>query len=227
MSRYSEVSEKGIHSMGTREQNRIQTVLAMQRATLDLVERQGLAATTIGQIAANVGVSERTFFRYFSSKEHAILPGHHDLTDALVSSDIVPGERSDMLKNLLQISRTFFANEVDRQEFRRISRLLVNEPELMGAVTRQERALVSELSPVLERKANLSFMQALLLAETVVVAWRVAWLSYAHDEVNGGDADPLALFDQTMIELGADADSADAGVVAAGSADAGVASSGR
>lgn len=42
------------------------------RAALDLFARQGYEATTVDQIAAAVGVSRRTFFRYYDSKREAV-----------------------------------------------------------------------------------------------------------------------------------------------------------
>ena len=42
------------------------------RAALDLFARQGYDETTIDQIAAAVGVSRRTFFRYYDSKREVV-----------------------------------------------------------------------------------------------------------------------------------------------------------
>lgn len=44
---------------------------ALARATVHLFLTRGVAATTADDIAAEAGVSRRTFFRYFSSKEDA------------------------------------------------------------------------------------------------------------------------------------------------------------
>lgn len=55
--------------IGKRAAQRAETRERLQRSALELFHRDGFAATSVAEIAAGAGVTERTFFRHFPSKE--------------------------------------------------------------------------------------------------------------------------------------------------------------
>jgi AcrR family transcriptional regulator len=55
--------------MGKREAQRAQTRERLQRSALERFRDDGFEATSVAEIAAGAGVTERTFFRHFPSKE--------------------------------------------------------------------------------------------------------------------------------------------------------------
>lgn len=59
---------------GLRERKKEQTRRSLRDSAAVLFARHGFAGTTVADIAAGANVSERTFFRYFESKEALLLP---------------------------------------------------------------------------------------------------------------------------------------------------------
>jgi AcrR family transcriptional regulator len=60
-------------SSGLRERKKAETRAALQDAALELADRHGLDKVSVEAIADEAGVSPRTFFNYFTSKEDAVL----------------------------------------------------------------------------------------------------------------------------------------------------------
>ena len=61
-----------------RDKHKSQTARALRAAALKLFATQGYDATTTEEIAEKAGVSARTFFRYFPTKESLLYVGEHD-----------------------------------------------------------------------------------------------------------------------------------------------------
>jgi len=69
-----------------RERKKRQTREALVRAALELFDAKGYEQTHVREITDAVDVSERTFFRYFASKEDLALSFARDWTDAMLKS---------------------------------------------------------------------------------------------------------------------------------------------
>lgn len=59
--------------LGLRELKKRQTRIAMHRAALELVAEHGFAQVTVEMIARRAGVSTRTFFNHWTTKDAAVL----------------------------------------------------------------------------------------------------------------------------------------------------------
>jgi len=69
---------------------------ALLEAALDLFSANGYDETTTDQIADSAGVSPRTFFRYFPTKESVLFFGEYDFIDAVSGVYLAqPEELSD------------------------------------------------------------------------------------------------------------------------------------
>ncbi len=60
--------------MGLRERKRRQTRRELIRAAMRLFEGKGYEETTVAEIASAAGVSTKTFFNYFASKDEVLFP---------------------------------------------------------------------------------------------------------------------------------------------------------
>lgn len=83
-----------MNEIGRRAQQKAATREALHQAALRMFEERGYDATTVKDIAAAASVTERTFFRYFPSKE-----------------DLVVGELIDVLQPLAEEIRRRPADE--------------------------------------------------------------------------------------------------------------------
>jgi AcrR family transcriptional regulator len=91
-------------SEGLREQKRIQTLQRISEVGLKLFVAKGYEATTLDEIAAAAGISRRTFFYYFDSKEDilvAYVDGYADALKALVLENASSGSPLNIVRDAL------------------------------------------------------------------------------------------------------------------------------
>jgi mycofactocin system transcriptional regulator len=91
------------------------------RAALDLFQRQGYEETTVSEIAAAVGVSRRTFFRYYDSKRDVVW-GEFDAELVRLASQLRQAEAGepmlDVLRRAVMATNRFGAGELGELRIR-------------------------------------------------------------------------------------------------------------
>ena len=160
-----------------RTRRRLATERDLHEAALQLMAQRGFVATTVDEIVAAAGVSQRTFFRYFATKEDVVLLGYRALDDAL-DSLAIPHNPRCALEALL----TFHEQQIDKvthddaDRYVTLQRLISTEPALRDAVAARELASMERLRIRLD--AHLPGDQPLvsrLIAEIATAILRVTF----------------------------------------------------
>jgi AcrR family transcriptional regulator len=140
-----------------RELKKLRTRTALVDAALELFLEKGYEATTIDEIVAAVRMSQRTFFRYFATKEDVVTGflAEYDevMKEALAARP--PGERP--LTALYESLRAVLAaiSESDPEatdRFRRVRQVIEANPPLVAAQMARHAAAEGELVTLVARR---------------------------------------------------------------------------
>ncbi|OBB95727.1 TetR/AcrR family transcriptional regulator [Mycobacterium sp. 852002-40037_SCH5390672] len=103
---------------GLRERRRRQTSGEIRDAAVRLVLERGFDEVTIEEVCAEAGVSTRTFFNYFPSKESAIAYGPSDVPADLAAEFIArgPGPHCVVLEELIALAARHLRGMAPRRE---------------------------------------------------------------------------------------------------------------
>ena len=123
--------------LSLREQKRLETRLRIEDAATKLVDEQSFSAVTIERICEVAGISRRTFFNYFDSKESAVLGAPST-------------EFTEEMRELFLNEPTTSMVDLVLQLVKRIS----NDPDAAAAAISRKRAKSIELIDLIEERLN-------------------------------------------------------------------------
>ncbi|MFC9686427.1 TetR family transcriptional regulator [Streptomyces sp. NPDC056948] len=169
-----------------RERRRLATESEIEDAALDLFEQRGFEGTTVDGIAARVGMSQRTFFRYFATKEDAAL-GPNRAFEALLTARLdgsVAGTSTlrDVEEAVAGVLGELGSSRPDVvRRMVRVRRLVMKDEALRGAALRREAEQCERFLRLLATTTGSAppDPRVRLLAETVSVTLRVAFDDWA------------------------------------------------
>ncbi|BBZ54321.1 TetR family transcriptional regulator [Mycolicibacterium phocaicum] len=151
----------------------------LEQAALDLYLEQGFDATTVAEIAARAGLTERTFFRHFTDKREVLFRGR-ELADALEAAiDDAPAAAAplDAVAGALESLSDFFADR--RPHARRRQTVIAANPSLQERELIKLASLATTICDALRRRGVADPMAG-LVAEAGIAVFKVAfehWLT--------------------------------------------------
>lgn len=147
----------------------------LQQAALDLFAEQGYDETTVAQIAARAGVTDRTFFRQFSDKREVLFAGSERLL-ALFVDAVAASPATDPLQittDALHAAAEFFPQ--DRLPWSRTrADLVFTHPALAEREQLKMVTLASAVAKAL-RERGIGEPAASLLAHSTITVFQVSF----------------------------------------------------
>jgi AcrR family transcriptional regulator len=147
----------------------------LERAALDLYDERGFDSTTVAEIAARAGLTERTFFRYFTDKREVLFAGAGMLQDLLVNAvvDAPPSAPPiDAIAAALDAATELF--ETRRDHARQRQAVIAANPGLQERELIKLATLASALAVALRRR-GVADPTAGLAAEAGIAVFKIAF----------------------------------------------------
>lgn len=193
-------------TLDLRERRRRETHAEISEAALSLFEQQGVENTTVDDIAAAAGISPRTFFRYFDTKEQAVLTLHRRFDEA------IDNWLSDMSATtpLLEQIESIYSQVIDEIEhyhhqtadrLLRVRRVMLTSPDLRLAAIRIQHARSEQIVLRIAEKLPADPQTARIAFELAGIALRLAFDDWASHIEAGEPVKLPELFDQTRRKI--------------------------
>jgi AcrR family transcriptional regulator len=172
----------------------MRTKRKLQQAALDLFAKKGYEDTTTEEIAEKAGVSPRTFFRYFATKESVLFVGEYLWFERFgaefISKPLSMSEPEAMLEALLvtapglaKIRRALIIYE----------QAIASSPTLRGRVTDHQQADIAQLAEMMATRQGLASPDAALTlaASVCLLTYRRAVMKWVAGPAAADPADAI------------------------------------
>lgn len=166
-------------SVNRRERKKLETRAALEQAALRLFAEKGYEQTTVDEIAEAADVAVRTFFRYFSSKQHVLFGDvAHDRVTRL-RSELAARPRGEPV--LASVRAVLDAMDVPDPEGQREimvrMRLMEQQPSLVSTYLQLNHELRQMIADFVAERTGLpvdSDPYPLTVAAAVTSSWDIA-----------------------------------------------------
>ena len=150
-----------------------------EAAALELFVTQGYEQTTVAEIAARAGLTERTFYRHFTDKQEVLFSGGADLMHGLAAeiaaAPLATPALQVVTRALMHMADAFFAGREPAVRQRQI--VIEANPALRERELQKLAALAAGVEQTL-RKRGIDARTASLAAEIGISVFRIAFAAW-------------------------------------------------
>ncbi|GAB4008989.1 TetR family transcriptional regulator [Nocardioides ultimimeridianus] len=165
-------------------------------AALDLYAERGFDRTTVAEIAERAGVTERTFFRYFTDKREVLFAGGHQL-EVRMTERIAAAEPGSSPLDVATEGLAAAVEAIDRDFALRRHAVVSAHPALQERELLKLDALSRAAAEALQAR-GIGVLPAALAGESAVAVFKIAFAQWIGDDVPDDLPDLLR---RTLAEL--------------------------
>ncbi|HCT76225.1 MAG TPA: TetR family transcriptional regulator [Micromonosporaceae bacterium] len=174
-----------------REEHKKHTRTALEDAAMGLFARYGYEETTVEEIAAEAGVSVRTFFRYFASKQHALFGdvAYQRVSVMARALEARPADEDPLDSVRIVLDQSDVTDPAELAQIRARMHLMVTQPALLSTYLMISRELQNQVGAFVARRCGLpsQHVYPLKVSAAAASAWDIALSAWV-----GGQSPDLA-----------------------------------
>jgi AcrR family transcriptional regulator len=173
----------------------------LRRAAMELYAERGFEQTTVAEIAARAGLTERTFFRHFTDKREVLFAGSAQLQELLVSTLVSTPDSAapiDAMAAALAAAGDLLGQRPDYSRARQA--VIDANPDLQERELIKLASLATALADTL-RLRGVPDPAASLTAEAGIAVFKVAFERWIHQPDGARARDLTELIHDSLDQL--------------------------
>ncbi|MDL5159167.1 TetR/AcrR family transcriptional regulator [Actinomycetospora termitidis] len=188
---------------GLRERKKAETRSALRETAVSLAHRDGPDAITVEQVCAAVGVSARTFFNYFASKDDALFGVDAGVLSAIVADVVARPAAEDPATALITVLHDLLSDAAGSSVWHDQLALIRDHPEVLPRLDDAQRALERACTEAVSLRTGRLDLDAHTTAAAVLAAQRVAVAAW-REQPDGPGPDVLFERSAALVRSGLD-----------------------